>query len=149
MPDAGDTTEVTPDPTETEADETPDASTEETNDTEALEAKTFPLDYVEKVRRESAGYRDRAKTAEARADELARALFTARVTATGKVENPAEIAYNADILDDADALSQAIDDAITERPYIKARKVTGSVGQGSRGDDVAQFSLLHRLKGNA
>lgn len=147
MPDAGDTTEASTDPAGSETDETPDVTTEDA-DNEA-EADSFPRNVVEALRRESAGYRDRAKAAEARADELARALFTARVAATGKLENPAEIAYNGDILDDADAITQAIEAAITDRPYIKARKVTGSVGQGSRGEDAAQFSLLNRLKSNA
>jgi len=43
---------------------------------------TFPRKVVEDLRKESAGYRDRAKAAEERSDTLARQLFTARVAAT-------------------------------------------------------------------
>ncbi|BCO71432.1 hypothetical protein [Mycobacterium intracellulare] len=113
------------------------------------EPDAFDRPYVEKIRKESAGYRDRAKTAEARVDELSRALFAAHVAATGKLENPAEIEYNADIVDDADAINEAIDAAIAQRPYIKARRTVGNVGQGIKGDSTAEFSLLDRLKGNA
>ncbi|OBB57957.1 hypothetical protein A5757_19265 [Mycobacterium sp. 852013-51886_SCH5428379] len=121
-------------PAATEADETdPVGVTTPDTNPDAAAGDSFPREYVETLRRESAGHRDKARTAEARADELARALFTARVAALGMVENPAEIAYDADLLDDADALSAAIEAAITERPYIKARRVTGSVGQGAQG----------------
>lgn len=108
--------------------------------------KTYPAEIVRKLRKESANYRGRAKTAEARVEELGRALFTARVEATGKVASAAEIPYDADILDDPDAISQAVDDALAKRPYIKARRVSGDVGQGDRGKPTApaDFSLLLR-----
>lgn len=106
---------------------------------------TFPRDYVEGLRRESAGYREKAKAAEARADELARALFTAQVAATGKVENPAEIPFDAAIVDDIDAINAIVDAAITTRPYIKARTFA-PVGQGERGNHAGpqDFSTLFR-----
>ena len=106
---------------------------------------TYKRSDIEKLRRESKGYRDRAQTAETRADELARALFTARVAATGKVENPNEIAYTADILDDVEAINQAVDEAISGRPYIKARSF-GPVGLGERSNSTGpqDFSELFR-----
>ncbi len=120
-----------------------DASAGENTD----DADTFPRDYVENLRQESKGYREKASAAEARTDELSRALFAARVAATGKVENAAEIEYNADMLDDADALNTAIDAAIEARPYIKTRKPSGNIGQGVKGTQTEQFSLLGALKG--
>jgi hypothetical protein len=100
------------------------------------DTEMFPREVVEKLRRENASYCDRAKSAEARTDELARALFTARVAATGKVDPSAvtEVRFDADILDDPDAIAQAVDNAIAERPFIKARKVSGDAGQGERGE---------------
>ena len=107
----------------------------------------FPRKVVEDLRRESASYRDRAKTAEARAEELSRALFTARVAATGRLENPAEINYNADILDDIDAINAEIDSAIDARPYIKARpQAQGNVGQGHRGEHSAAPTFADLLR---
>ncbi|MDX1873986.1 hypothetical protein SBI67_17835 [Mycolicibacterium sp. 120266] len=126
--------DVTEDRADTPEDQTPDG----------LDPATAEV--LAKVRREAKNLRERAKAAEARADELARALFTARVAATGKVENAAEIPFDADVLDDDDALTAAIDAAITERPYIKARKVSGDIGQGVRGDQTGpkDFSGLLR-----
>jgi hypothetical protein len=111
------------------------------------DAQTYPARVVRDLRNENAKHRTRAKDAEARAEELGRALFISRVEATGKVENAAEIPYNADILDDPDAIAEAVDAAIAERPYIAKRKVQGSIGQGERGRHVTapqDFSALLR-----
>lgn len=101
---------------------------------------------LRKLRSEGKNLRERMKAAEHRADELARALFSARVAATGLVENPAEIAFDADVLDDTEALAEVIDAAIVARPYIKARKVSGDAGQGQRGNPAGpqDFSSLFR-----
>lgn len=101
-----------------------------------------------KLRNEARNLRSRLRAAEelaAKSDSLSRALFTARVAATGKVENPAEIPFSADLLDDADALNAAIDAAIADRPYIKARNFA-PVGQGEHGEPVGpqDFSMLFR-----
>lgn len=130
-----------------ETDETPtgEVTTPET-EAEAGENDTFPRSYVEELRRENASYRDKARAAQSQIDELSRELFTAKVQATGKVENPTEIPYNADILNDPDALSEAIDAAVSERPYIKRRTITGDAGQGQRSKPTApqDFSALFR-----
>lgn len=112
---------------------TGEVTTPETEN-DGLGDDTFPRSYVEELRRENASYRDKAKTAQARADELSRELFTAKVEATGKVENAAEIPYNADILNNPDALNAAIDAAIADRPYIKRRNIVGDAGQGAGKD---------------
>jgi hypothetical protein len=140
VPHADETTEVA-ETVETENTETP------TNDTEVTEdADQFPREYVEKLRKESAGYRDRAKSAEDRADALARELFTARVAASQKLADPSDLEYNADLLEDSEKLTAAINELIAARPHYAARKMTGTVGQGVKGDTSAPFSLLDRLK---
>lgn len=112
--------------------ETADTAESENENQNAPEAVTNPAeqDELAKVRREARILRDRTKAAEARADELGRALFTALVAATGRVENPTEIAYEAGLLADPDAIHAAIDAEIERRPYIRSRKIAGDVGQG-------------------
>lgn len=117
---------------DTTATEASEGITEDTDTSTELDEAT--QENLRKLRSESKNLRERAKAAEARADELARALFTARVAATGLVANAAEIPFDADVLDDADALTAAIETAIADRPYIKARKVYGDAGQGDRGN---------------
>ncbi|MDA2893059.1 hypothetical protein PDG61_19210 [Mycolicibacterium sp. BiH015] len=124
---------------------TPEAT--ESDDAEVTtpdDGDTFPREVVEKLRRESAGYRERAKTAEARAEELARQLFTARVAATGKLADPTDLPYTAELLDDDDALSAAVDSLTAAKPHLKARRVAGDAGQGVRGEDrgLPTFSSL-------
>ncbi|WP_460359526.1 hypothetical protein [Mycobacterium sp. ZZG] len=106
-------------PVDTETDETnlTEVDTPET-DTDSAQANTdtFSREYVEGLRKESAGYRDRAKTAETRVDELSRALFLAKVAATGKLSDPTDLEYNADLLDDPEALDIAIDVLTESKP---------------------------------
>jgi hypothetical protein len=116
-------------------------------ESEAAESDTdaFPREYVEKIRRESASYRDRAKAAEARADELAARLHAALVTATGKLADPSDLAFDSAHLDDVDQLDAAIDALIDAKPHLKSRSF-GSVGQGQRSNDTGpqDFSALFR-----
>lgn len=109
-------------------------------------ADSFPREVVEKLRKESAGYRDRAKTAEARISELEHALHTARVTATGRLADPTDLAYAAEHLDDTDALTAAIDALLETKPHLAARKVHGDAGQGNRGN-AQPASWLSLLRG--
>lgn len=106
----------------------------------------FPRSYVEELRKESAGYRDRAKQAEERADALAKRLHGELVRATDKLENPADLAYDADHLDDSDKLAAAIDALLNDRPYLRKRKVAGDAGQGPRGAETG-VNLLELLRG--
>lgn len=126
----------------TESGETPDGGV--TTPAPPDDGDTFPREVVEKLRREAAGYRDRAKTAEAHAEELSRALFTARVAATGKLADPTDLPYTAELLDDTDALTSAVDALIAAKPHLKARRVSGDAGQGVRGHDqpLPTFSSL-------
>ena len=120
MPDADETDTV-----ETEVEQTADDERRDETD----DAETFPRAYVEKLRKENKGYRDRAKTAEERAteleqsnDALARQLFTAKVAATGKLADPADLAYDADLMDDPDKLTAAVDSLIEAKPHLKLVK---------------------------
>ena len=68
-------TDTEPTPVETEIPDEPqsDAVEDPTTETEPDEnADTFPRSYVERLRRESAGYRERANSAGALAQRLAR-----------------------------------------------------------------------------
>ncbi|WP_099025626.1 hypothetical protein [Mycolicibacterium palauense] len=107
---------------------------------------TFPRDYVESLRKESAGYRDRAKQAEGQVETLSRRLHTELVKATKRLENPADLPYDAKHLDDADTLAAALDALLADRPYLAKRAVRGDAGQGVRGG-AQPPSLLDALKG--
>lgn len=126
-----------------DADETAEADQTEESDESS---DTFPRSYVEKLRTEAKDHRHRAETAEARSEELTRQLFTLRVQATGKLADPTDLEFDADLLTDDETLNAAIDDLLSRKPHLKARKIGGSVGQGVTGNKEAPFSLLGRLR---
>ena len=128
--------------TEDTAAETPEAP-EETEQTEE-EPETFPREYVEKLRRESAGYRDRAK----RADELGERLQVALVEATGRLADATDLPYVPEYLDDPEALTEAVDALLRAKPHLASRKPVGDVGQGA-GGSAPEFSLQGLLRGGA
>lgn len=130
--------------TEDQIVETPDD--DHPDDEHQDDAETFPREYVEKLRGEAKGHRQRAEAAEKRNDELSRALWTTRVQATGKLADVSDLEYNADLLDDADALGAAIDDLVTRKPHLAARKISGAVGAGVHGKTEQPFSILGRLQ---
>jgi hypothetical protein len=109
-------------------------------------AETFPREYVEKIRRESAGHRTRASGAEERADALAARLHTALVTATGLLADASDLPFDATHLDDADALATAIDALTTGKPHLKSRKPSGSVGQGVKGAEDVPLTFATMLQ---
>lgn len=130
--------EQTAEQTELESNATVDANADglsenENADNEESEnddnATTFSRTYVEKLRRENAGYRERAN----RADELAQRLHTALVAATGRMADPTDLPYDATHLDDEDALTTAIDELLAKKPHLATRRPFGDVGQGQRG----------------
>ncbi len=89
--------------------------------------ETFPREYVEKLRDESAKHRTRAQ----RADDLAARLHTALVSATGRLADPSDLPFEESHVDDAEALTAAIDELLTRKPHLASRRVTGDVGQGA------------------
>ncbi len=110
------------------------------------EPETFDREYVQKLRDEAAGYRVRAK----RADALAAALVTAHAALTGKLADPTDLPYTDDLLNedglvDEPKVHAAVDDLIKRKPHLAVRRPTGDVGQGVRAEAVgAGLSTLLR-----
>ncbi|WP_137120916.1 hypothetical protein [Segeticoccus rhizosphaerae] len=123
-------TDETTEETREEPPEAPEGTQQPEEQPEEEEPETFPRSYVEKLRKENAGYRERAQ----RADDLAAALWTSRVSATGRLADPTDLPMpeQADPLD-AEAVTAAVDDLLTRKPHLAARRVTGDVGQGVSG----------------
>lgn len=162
-------TESTDATTETDptlAGEGQDAATDETGDSAAIDgenagqtaagvdatddeidnnADTFNRAYVEKLRKESAGYRERAR----QADDLAARLHTALVSATGRLADPTDLPFDAANLDDEQALSGAIDELLTRKPHLASRRPFGDVGQGNRGAAAEPVNLADMLRARA
>ncbi|GAA1663712.1 hypothetical protein GCM10010977_02530 [Citricoccus zhacaiensis] len=124
-----------------DAPETPEQDAEATEDGE-----TFPRAYVERLRAESARYRDRAKAA----DGLAQRLHTALVEATGRLADASDLEFDAAHLDDPEALTAAVDDLLAAKPHLANRTPRGSVGQGAvPSGDGSAVSLLGMMRPNA
>lgn len=107
------------------------------------EQDTFDRAYVEKLRKESAKYRDRAK----RTDELAHRLQVALVAADGRLADPEDLEYSDEYLDDPEALQDAITELIKRKPGLRSRKFHGDAGAGDRGSKhKAPVDLLQIMK---
>lgn len=145
--------EQTTEQTDVESDATVDADTDgltedddNADDENDDSATSFSRTYVEKLRRENAGYRERAN----RADELAQRLHTALVAATGRMADPTDLAFDATHLDDDDALTMAIDELLSKKPHLATRRPFGDVGQGRRGSaSEAPVNLADILRARA
>ena len=98
-----------------------------TTDAPEDEAETFPREYVEKLRKEAADARVKAK----RADDLAVRLHTALVAATGRLADPSDLPFDEAHLEDADALSAAVDALVAVKPHLASRRPFGAIGQGA------------------
>lgn len=134
------TNEETGNDTNTEETETSDKN--ETNDS----TTTFSRTYVEKLRRENAGYRERAN----RADELASRLHNALVAATGRLQDATDLPFDAAHLDDENALTTAIDELLSKKPHLASRQLSGDIGQGNRGQSsAASVNLAELLRSRA
>jgi hypothetical protein len=117
----------TPEDDDAEVEPTPADGAEASDDAEP-EGDSFPREYVERLRREAAGYRDRAK----QADKLAARLHTALVAATGRLADPSDLAFDEAHLADETALGAAIDALLTSKPHLATRRPSGDIGQGAR-----------------
>lgn len=113
---------------------------DESSSSHEEEQETFPRSYVEKLRKEAAGHRDRAK----RADDLAQRLHTAIVGATGRLADARDLPFDESHLDDPAALSGAIDALLADKPHLATRRPMGNIGQGatSTSDTVDLAGLL-------
>lgn len=108
-------------------DETPETPEVETPD-ETPEGDTFPREYVERLRRENAESRTKAK----RADDLAARVLRLEVAATGRLADPADLPYTEGLVDDPAALTAAIDALLAAKPHLASRRPRGDVDQGVR-----------------
>lgn len=117
-----------------------DLGTTEVIEESTEDQETFPRSYVEKLRKEAAGHRDRAK----RADDLAQRLHTAIVGATGRLADARDLPFDESHLDDPAALSGAIDALLADKPHLATRRPMGNIGQGatSTSDTVDLAGLL-------
>lgn len=106
------------------------------------EPETFPREYVQKLRDESAKHRQRA----ADRDALAERLHVALVAATGRLADPTDLAFDDAHLADEDALAAAIDELLARKPHLASRKPSGDVGQGATlgSDPIDLAGMLRR-----
>lgn len=106
-------------------------------------ADTFPRSYVERLRRESAGYRERAQAG----DTYAQRLHTELVKATGKLADATDLTFDEAHLEDPDALAAAIDDLLARKPHLANRRPVGDIGQGpvsGAGSNVDLAAILRQ-----
>ncbi|WP_261623293.1 hypothetical protein [Nesterenkonia marinintestina] len=121
--------------------ETPEEDSQEPEDA----PETFPRSYVEKLRDESARYRQRAQ----QADDYAQRLHTALTAATGRLADPSDLPFDPEHLEDQDALTAALDDLLARKPHLAARKPAGSIGQGAVTQDTSTVDLAGLLRAGA
>ena len=144
--------DTTPAGTEPAEDDTTPAGTEPAEDDEdedGGDGDTFPRSYVKRLRERSAGYRARAKDAEARTAELERALFTERVRALDVLADPSDLPFDAALLEDPDALRAAADDLVARRPHYRRRGVATGTGSRDEAGTGSGVSLLGLMRGGA
>ncbi|HCG2965957.1 TPA: hypothetical protein NJV04_002268 [Corynebacterium striatum] len=109
--------------------------------------KSFGKPYVDKLRKESAGYRERAKTAEERATALEDRLLRALVKLDGRLADAEDLPFDESYLDDEEKLSEAITSLLSRKPGLRSRKVSGDVGQGKRGSSKHSAGLIDLIRG--
>ena len=115
--------------------------TDTTDEDQGDEGDTFPRSYVEKLRAESAHYRERARNADAYAERL----HTELVRATGRLADPTDLKFNEDNLDDPDA----VDDLLARKPHLASRRPTGEIGQGASPPAASSVDLAALLRQRA
>ena len=113
-------------------------------------------EYVEKLRRENAEHRTRAK----RTDDLADRLLTATVASTlsGKLADPSDLLAHLDdaaaLLDDEgvpdpEKITAAADTLLAAKPHLASRNTTGDIDQGAQGSGPEAVSLTGLIRGLA
>lgn len=113
------------------------------------EGDTFPRDYVERLREESAGHRTRAKAAEEALAPTQQRLHAALVAATGRLADPSDLAFDVAHLEDEAALTAAIDALLEAKPHLASRRVVGDVGQGVGGSSAGDVDLGGMMRSRA
>lgn len=116
-----------------------DGQTEERDDSDPQ----FDRAYVERLRSESAGYRQTAR-------ELKRTLWQVQVRQSDMLADPSDLPMpdDADPMD-PDQVTAAISDLLERKPHLAARRARGDIGQHSTGAADDPVSLLGILRQNA
>lgn len=84
-----------------------------------------------------------------RADTLARRLHTELVRATGRLADPTDLPFDETHLEDPEVLAAAVDDLISRKPHLAARRPTGDIGQGATNSTSTGVDLAAILRGQA
>lgn len=113
---------------EVSSDSRPNNTSDSDADDASSEPDTFDRSYVEKLRKESAKYRDKAK----RTEELEKRLHHALVAQDGRLADPDDLEFNPDHLDSPEALSDAIASLVAKKPGLRAQQLSGDIGAGTR-----------------
>ncbi len=90
------------------------------------DADTFPRAHVDKLRKEAADARVKAKDR----DEIAARLHTSLVAASGRLADPSDLPFEEAHLRDPDALTGALDELLARKPHLASRRPVGDIGQG-------------------
>lgn len=140
------TTDPQPDPTDPPANDPAQTDPPATDPPADPEPDSFPRAYVENLRRESAGYRDRARDR----DVLAERLHAALVAATGRLADPTDLPFDdAHLADDGEALAAALDELLARKPHLASRRPSGDIGQGAGGGQDSAVDLAGILRAGA
>lgn len=73
-------------------------------------------------------------------------LHTALVKIDGRLANPDDLPYSVEHLDNPEALDAAITALIESRPGLRARSVSGDIGQGTRGNNSGSVDLIELMR---
>lgn len=120
----------------TQEHEVQEHETDEEQEVETEQPDTFPRQYVEELRKESAEHRTSAREAREALVPIQERLHGALVGATGRLADPSDLPFDAAHLDDEEAMTAAIDALLDSKPHLAARRVVGDVGQGLGGPNT-------------
>lgn len=115
------------------------------------DAETFPRAYVERLRRESAGLRERLREAESaseRADDLSRRLHAALLAQDGRLVDAEALPYAPEHLESPEALTEAVTALLERKPYLSSQRFASTIPQGAT-SAPATFSLADALRRGA
>lgn len=117
---------------------------------------TFPRAYVEKLRKESAGLRDRLREAEdardgvtEREEDLSRRLHAALLAQDGRLVDAEALPYDPEHLASPEALTAAVDALLNTKPYLASKRYSTIPQGASRTSAADGFSLGAMLRGGA
>ena len=119
------------------------------DDSSSDDGDTFSREYVSKLRGQAQRYRGELRTVQEQLQSLQHELHTERVRGLGLLADPADLPFDADHLDDPDALQAAVEQLLTERPHLRARRTRGDIGQHEHVSTSTGVSLAGLLRQSA